>query len=179
MKRGRRTGIVKALCGAAILVATGWLGGDRSPASACPEGTIAAAACDSVVTAMGAVAAPDTTASAYALHELSASGIRMFPAAAAAYDVALGSIETEPWLTELDGPSAPNQVVVVDATEYLLASACKNHDCAENNVVLLYSAELDVVYGLVYRSGDVTWIGAPTETVAQALREFWRQAFRD
>jgi len=39
-------------------------------------------------------------------------------------------------------------------TEYLLASACKDHDCADNNTVLLYSAAQGVVYGKVYRQPD-------------------------
>ncbi|MBK9471583.1 MAG: hypothetical protein IPO18_04775 [bacterium] len=154
-------GNVKWICGTVILATFAWLVGSVAPAGACPEGDAAA------------------VQPVYALHELSASGIRMFPAASAAYDRAIEPLEAEPWLTDLDGPSALNRIVTVDAEEYVLASACKNHDCAENNLVLLYSAQQDLVYGLVYRNGASTLLGAPPPTVAQALETFWWRAFRE
>lgn len=143
-----------------LAAAAGWLFSIAMQAVACPEGDAAAHP-------------------AYDLHELSASGIRMFPAASAAYDRAIEPLEAEPWLVSLDGPSALNQVVVVDAVQYVLASACKNHDCAENNLVLLYSAEQDRVYGLVFRNGSSTLIGAPPPSLARALETFWWKAFRE
>jgi hypothetical protein len=121
MSVGNGSGIVKLMRGAVIVAAVGGLVGSVAPAGACPEGDAAAAQ------------------PAFALHELSASGIRMFPAASAAYDRAIEPLEAEPWLADLDGPSALNQVVVIDAAQYVLVSACKNHDCAENNLVVLYS----------------------------------------
>ena len=45
-------------------------------------------------------------------------------------------------------------------TEYLLARACKDHDCADNNTVLLYSAAQGVVYGKANRQRRSTLIGA-------------------
>jgi Inhibitor of vertebrate lysozyme (Ivy) len=44
-------------------------------------------------------------------------------------------------------------------TEYLLARACKDHDCADNNTVLLYSAAQGVVYGKANRQRRSTLIG--------------------
>ncbi|MBK7047039.1 MAG: hypothetical protein IPH48_11130 [bacterium] len=161
MSVGNGSGIVKLMRGAVIVAAVGGLVGSVAPAGACPEGDAAAAQ------------------PAFALHELSASGIRMFPAASAAYDRAIEPLEAEPWLADLDGPSALNQVVVIDAAQYVLVSACKNHDCAENNLVVLYSASQDLVYGLVYRNGNSTLIGAPPPNVARALETFWWTAFRE
>lgn len=57
-------------------------------------------------------------------------------------------------------------------TEYLLASACKDHDCADNNTVLLYSAAQGVVYGKVYRQRRSTLIGAPPPRGGQRIGSF-------
>ena len=89
----------------------------------------------------------------YALHELSAAGLLYDPKAKAAYYKALGPLSKEPWLAKLDGPSPENKPVKVAGVDYVLLSACKNHDCAENNTVLLYSATPEVVYGKVYQRG--------------------------
>ncbi len=75
----------------------------------------------------------------YALTELSASGLLYNPKAKATYHKALGPLSKEPWLAKLDGPSSENKPVKVAGADYVLVSTCKNHDCFENNVVLLYS----------------------------------------
>lgn len=63
-------------------------------------------------------------------------------------------------------------------TEYLLARACKDHDCADNNTVLLYSAAQGVVYGKVYRQRRSTLIGAPPPAVASKLDRLWQAEWR-
>ena len=63
-------------------------------------------------------------------------------------------------------------------TEYLLARACKDHDCADNNTVLLYSAVQGVVYGKVYRQRRSTLIGAPPPAVASKLDRLWQAEWR-
>ena len=55
-------------------------------------------------------------------------------------------------------------------TEYLLASACKDHD---NNTVLLYSATQGVVYGKVYRQRRSILIGA--SELDRLWQAEWRQ----
>ncbi|MGA8513488.1 MAG: Ivy family c-type lysozyme inhibitor, partial [Burkholderiaceae bacterium] len=75
----------------------------------------------------------------YALHELSAPGLLMDTKAKALYYNALGSLRREDWLARLDGPSPQNKLVTVLGTRYLLAGACKNHDCYDNSIALLYS----------------------------------------
>jgi hypothetical protein len=54
-----------------------------------------------------------------------------------AYYKALGPRVRESWLAQLDGPAPPIKKINVGGTEYMFASACKNHDCGDNNTVLL------------------------------------------
>lgn len=49
-----------------------------------------------------------------------------------AYYKALGSKVKESWLAKLDGPAPAVKRIKVAGTEYLLASACKAHDCGDN-----------------------------------------------
>ena len=67
-----------------------------------------------------------------------AGALLMDPKFKSAYYKALGPMVKENWLAKLDGPAPLNKKVKVGGTEYVLASACKNHDCADNNTVLLY-----------------------------------------
>jgi hypothetical protein len=114
----------------------------------------------------------------YELHELSAAGILMYPGAKAAYYKALGPLVEETWLAELDGPSSENSYEIVGGAEYLRAYCCKNHDCYENNVVFLYSARQNLVYGKVFQGGKSTLIGNPPPEVAGDLEQLWLELFR-
>lgn len=114
----------------------------------------------------------------YALTELSASGLLYNSKAKATYYRALGPLSKEPWLAKLDGPSSENKPVKVAGADYVQVSTCKNHDCFENSVVLLYSGPLDVVYGKVYQKGKSTLIGSPPPEVAAELEKLWKTAFR-
>lgn len=127
-----------------------------------------------------AVLLPRTTGprSSAALHEMGASGILLDRKARAAYFKALGPLRREPWLATLDGPSPQNRWVTIAGTQYLFASACKNHDCADFNTVLLYSEQQAALVGAVYRAGQTTLIGAPTPAIAKELGRLWRQEFR-
>ena len=114
----------------------------------------------------------------YALTELSASGILMDTKAKAAYYKSLGPLRREPWLARLDGPSSENKRVTHAGSQYILAYTCKNHDCFDNNTLLLYSQAQDVVYGKVYQRGKSTLIGAPSPALAKELDRLWREHFR-
>jgi hypothetical protein len=114
----------------------------------------------------------------YALHELSAAGLLYDPKAKSTYYRALGPLTKEPWLAKLDGPSPQNRPVKVAGADYVLLSACKNHDCADYNTVLLYSAAQDVVYGKVYQRGSSTLIGSPPPAVVPALEGLWKKEWR-
>jgi hypothetical protein len=135
--------------------------------------------------APGAAAGPSAQAKAdpnkfkgYALTELSASGLLYNVKAKETYYKALGPLSKEPWLAKLDGPSSENKLLKVAGADYVLVSTCKNHDCYENNVVLLYSGPQDVVYGKVYQRGKSTLIGAPSPAVAAELERLWKSEFR-
>ena len=121
---------------------------------------------------------PEAPQRNYELHELSAAGILMYPGARAAYYKALGPLIEEAWLAELDGPSSENSYVIVAGAEYLRAYCCMNHDCYENNVVFLYSARQNLVYGKVFQGGKSTLIGDPPPEVAKDLERLWLELFR-
>ncbi len=114
----------------------------------------------------------------YTLTELSASGLLYNAKAKATYYKALGPLTKEPWLAQLDGPSSENKAVKVAGADYVLVSTCKNRDCFENSVVLLYSGPQDVVYGKVYQRGKSTLIGSPPPAVAAELERLWKSEFR-
>jgi len=78
---------------------------------------------------------------------------------------ALGPLAKEPWLMVLDGPAQPIKKVQVAGNEYQLASVCKNHDCYDNNMVLLYAAASQTVYGKVVQRGRAVLLGAPPAPV--------------
>jgi hypothetical protein len=114
----------------------------------------------------------------YALTELTASGLLYNAKAKDTYYKALGPLTKEPWLARLDGPSKEFRPVKVAGADYMLGGTCKNHDCFENNVVLLYSGPQDVVYGKVYQRGKSTLIGSPPPAVAAELEKLWKAEFR-
>lgn len=121
---------------------------------------------------------PNKTFKGYALTELGAAGLLYDSKAKATYYKALGSLSQEPWLAKLDGPSPQNRAVKVAGGDYVLVAACKNHDCAENNTVLLYSSTQDVVYGSVYQRGKSILIGTPPPAVATELERLWKTEWR-
>lgn len=132
--------------------------------------------CDGAPKPMHTAAAPP--ARSYQLHELSAPGLLQDPKAKAVYLKALGPLAREPWLATLDGPSPQNRLVKIAGQPFVLASACKNHDCADHNTVLLYSAEHGQIFGKVYQRGRSTLIGAPPPAVVHELDRLWRSEWR-
>jgi hypothetical protein len=114
----------------------------------------------------------------YAVTELTAAGLLYNPQAKATYYKALGPLSKESWLAKLDGPSSENKPVKVAGADYILVSTCKNHDCFENSVVLLWSGVQDVVYGKVYQRGKSTLIGSPPPAVAAELEKLWKAEHR-
>jgi inhibitor of lysozyme (Ivy) len=95
-----------------------------------------------------------------------------------AYAQALGPLAREPWLMALDGPAQPVEKVQVAGNEYQLVSVCKNHDCYDNNIVVLYGAATGKVYGTVLLGGRATLVGAPPAAVASELQRLWRATYR-
>jgi hypothetical protein len=94
------------------------------------------------------------------------------------YVQALGPLAKEPWLMQLDGPAQPVRKVQIGGNEYQLVSVCKNHDCYDNNMVLLYAAASETVYGKVNQRGRAVLVGAPPAAVAAELERLWRATYR-
>ena len=135
--------------------------------------------------APGAAAGPSAQAKAdpnkfngYALTELSASGLLFNAKAKEVYYKALGPLVKESWLAKLDGPSSEGQAMKVANDDYVMLYTCKNHDCYDNNVVLLWSGIQNVVYGKVNQKGKSTLIGNPPPAVAVELEKLWKKHFR-
>jgi len=94
------------------------------------------------------------------------------------YFKALGPLSKERWLARLDGPAPAVKTVTVGGATYALLSVCKPHDCAANNMVALYSADRQVVFGKVFQRGRATLIGAPPALIAAELEKLWRSEWR-
>ena len=95
-----------------------------------------------------------------------------------AYYRALGPKVKEGWLADLDGPATPTTKMNVAGNEYVFAKSCKNHDCGDNNVVLLYSAAQGKVYGKVFERRRASFIGNPSPAVAAELDRLWVAEWR-
>ena len=80
--------------------------------------------------------------------------------------------------TPLDGPATPTTKINVAGNEYVFAKSCKNHDCGDNNVVLLYSAAQGKVYGKVFDRRRASLIGNPPPAVAAELDRLWVAEWR-
>ena len=135
--------------------------------------------------APGAAAGPSAQAKAdpnkfngYALTELSAAGLLYNAKAKEVYYKALGPLVKESWLAKLDGPSSEGQAMKVANDDYVMLYTCKNHDCYDNNVVLLWSDMQKIVYGKVNQKGRSTLIGNPPPAVAAELEKIWKKQFR-
>ena len=94
------------------------------------------------------------------------------------YVTALGAKAKTPWLAKMDGPAPTTRKVNVGGTEFVLSAFCKNHDCGDNNAVLLYSAPKGVLYGTIYEKGKATLIGDPPPAVAAELPKLWKTEWR-
>lgn len=95
-----------------------------------------------------------------------------------AYVQALGPLARERWLAKLDGPAPLVKTVRVAGHDYQLLSACKNHDCAANNIVVLYAAGSQALFGKVLHRGGPLLIGAPPAPVAAELEKIWKAEWR-
>ena len=94
------------------------------------------------------------------------------------YFKALGARSKEPWLNKLDGPAPELKRVRVGGTEYIMASVCKPHDCADNNTVILYSKQNGMVYGKVLERRRASLIGDPPAAIASELDRLWASEWR-
>ena len=97
----------------------------------------------------------------------------------AVYLKALGAKAQERWLARLDGPAPELKTRKILGTDYTVVATCKPHDCADNNLLLLYSPSLEQLYGKVYElRGGTTWLGAPPPPMAAEVDKLWRAEWR-
>lgn len=91
---------------------------------------------------------------------------------------ALGPLAKDDWLLRLDGPAPSVKKVNVAGQEYQLVNVCKNHDCYDNNITLLYAAASRTVYAKVFQRGRSTLVGGPPPAVAAELEKIWKVQWR-
>lgn len=120
---------------------------------------------------------PNKNFKGYALTELGAAGLLYNAKAKDAYYKALGPLVKEPWLAKLDGPSSENKAIKVAGADFVKVATCKNRDCYDNTVLLLWAAP-DTIYGKVVQRGRSTLIGSPPPAVATELEKLWKAEFR-
>lgn len=96
----------------------------------------------------------------------------------AAYLQALGPLAKEGWLARMQGPATELRKVKVAGNDFALAATCKPHDCADHNMVLLWTPKPGVLHGLVYQRGRSTLIGNPPPEVAKELQRLWAAEWR-
>ena len=112
------------------------------------------------------------------LYDLDANLVLLSPKVKPIYLKALGPLAHEQWLARLGGPAPHNKRVTVAGSDFVHMSSCKNHDCADNNAVFLYSPEQGVLYGTIHQKGKTTLIGSPPPAVASELPTLWKKQFR-
>jgi hypothetical protein len=91
----------------------------------------------------------------------------------AAYYAALGPRTKGDWLGRLEGPATPLRRMTIGGQEFTVASVCKDHDCGDNNAVLLYSTAQRVVFAKILDRRRSIVLGAPPPQILAALDRLW------
>jgi hypothetical protein len=94
------------------------------------------------------------------------------------YHKALGSKSKIPWIARLDGPSSGGKEVSVAGVTYWQIAVCKPHDCADNNLILIYDRNAKIVYGLINERGNQSLFGRPSTTMKAELERLWKSEWR-
>jgi len=95
----------------------------------------------------------------------------------AGFAAALGASAKERWIAALSN-SGPVIEVRADGETWLQATPCKPHDCAENNLLLLYSRTSGDVTGVLHAKGRHAPVGSPSPALAAAMEKMWKKEFR-
>lgn len=96
----------------------------------------------------------------------------------ALYVAALGALTSERWFMELTGPSPEAKSVQVAGRKYQQLESCKDHDCYDNNITMLYDVTGKTLYGQGVSRGRRFVLGAPPPAVARDLDRLWRVGWR-
>jgi hypothetical protein len=96
----------------------------------------------------------------------------------AAYFSALGPLAKERWLARLDGPAPEVKMIKTPGAEYQLVSVCKPHDCANNNLVVLWNAAAGALYGKLHQGARSTQLGNPPPQLVPEIERIWKSEWR-
>lgn len=94
-----------------------------------------------------------------------------------AYHAMLGQKKAVKWLGTLSGPAEPPKKVTEAGGEFLSFHICKPHDCAEHNMVVLYSASTSRCYAKLSEAGEVSKLGDPNAQISAALDRLYQEAW--
>jgi hypothetical protein len=108
---------------------------------------------------------------------LTADQLLREPAFEEAYRAALGPHARTKWLARLE-MSAPIANVKAGGETWQMATPCKPHDCADNNLLLLWSPARKTVVGKLVEGGRAKLLGAPDAAMASDLDRLWQKEFR-
>lgn len=85
--------------------------------------------------------------SAYTAEPLTVSSLATDKATAEAFKTMVGSQKLPQWITQ-GGTTSQNQDVVIDGKKYIVLNSCKPHDCAAENIAVLYSPASKTLAGV-------------------------------
>jgi hypothetical protein len=92
---------------------------------------------------------------------------------------ALGAKMNEKWVLPMIGmPGADTPTLKLGGTVYQEITACKPHDCYDNNLLLLYEPDSGAVYGKVVMKTVPSVVGGPPPALASEIEKRWRVHWR-
>jgi hypothetical protein len=74
------------------------------------------------------------------------------------------------WIATFDGPSSPMPSIPFDDNIYQLGQECKAHDCADNQIYVLFAPRGVRAWGLLIEAGrQIRWLGHPDDPIRRKL----------
>lgn len=98
------------------------------------------------------------------------------PGFKAAYLRALGPLRREVWLTDMDGPGDQHVATLADGS-FLQVSTCKDRDCGDNAMLVLYRPRPRTLWGIVSVHRRKTLIGNPPPAIVLQLQRLFKAAW--
>lgn len=78
-------------------------------------------------------------------------------------------IAAQPWMDKAGGVASPGTTLRIDGAAYQLYSLCKPHDCGDNMLMVLFSADGRRAVGAFRTPEGTRYLGAPDAGQRQAL----------
>lgn len=69
-----------------------------------------------------------------------------------------------------DGVTAPSREVDIGGEAYRYAMVCKPHDCADNQLHVLFAPDVAKAWGLSITGSGEHWLGDPDESLEAVIR---------